>query len=66
MNNEKHKFSIHDLENWHADLIITHTCKAGCKFCIDKFVDTSDEITKLEDIEAYLKYLSETDKKVKK
>lgn len=60
---EKHKFSIHDLECWHADLLVTHKCGCGCKFCIDKFVDTSDNLTSLEDIEDYLIYLSTHEKK---
>lgn len=60
---EKHKFSVHDLECWHADLLVTHKCGAGCKFCIDAFVDTSDNLTSLEDIEKYLIYLSTHEKK---
>ena len=60
---KKHKFSIHDLEYWHADLIITHKCGMGCKFCIDDFVDTSNAITKLTDIEDYLRFLAEREKK---
>ena len=59
----KHKFSIHDLECWHADLLVTHKCGCGCKFCIDAFVDTSDNLTSLEDIEEYLIYLSTHEKK---
>ncbi len=59
----KHRFSIHDLESWHADLIVTHTCGVGCKFCIDSFVDTSDNVTSLSDIEEYLKFLAESEKK---
>ena len=60
---KKHKFSIQDLESWHADLIVTHACGVGCKFCIDKFVDTSDNVTSLADIEEYLRYLAEVEKK---
>lgn len=63
LNKSKHKFNINDLKYWHADLIITHKCGCGCEFCIDKFVDTSKNITSLEDIEAYLKYLAEVEKK---
>lgn len=59
----KHKFSIHDLESWHADLIVTHECGMGCDFCIDCFVDTSNAITSLSDIEAYLRFLAENEKK---
>ena len=61
--NVKHKFSIHDLECWHADLIITHSCGVGCKFCIDNFVDTSSNVTSLSDIEDYLRFLAEVEKK---
>lgn len=60
---KKHKFSIKDLESWHADLLVTHTCGVGCKFCIDTFVDTSNNITSLSDIEEYLRYLAEVEKK---
>ena len=60
---KKHKFSIQDLKSWHADLIVTHECGMGCEFCIDKFVDTCNNITKLKDIEDYLKYLAEVEKK---
>ena len=55
---KRHRFSIHDLESWHADLLVTHACGVGCKFCIDSFVDTSDNVTSLSDIEAYLKFLA--------
>lgn len=60
---DKHRFSIHDLESWHADLIVTHACGVGCKFCIDSFVDASDNVTSLSDIEEYLKFLAENEKK---
>lgn len=60
---DKHRFSIHDLESWHADLVVTHTCGVGCKFCIDSFVDTSDNLASLSDIEEYLKFLAENEKK---
>ncbi len=63
MTNKKHRFSVHDLECWHADLLVTHTCGIGCKFCIDKFVDTYHDVTSLSDIEDYLKFLAETEKK---
>lgn len=59
----KHRFSIQDLESWHADLIVTHACGVGCKFCIDSFVDTNDNVTSLTDVEEYLKFLSEREKK---
>ena len=61
---EKHRFSIRDLESWHADLIVTHACGAGCKFCIDSFVDTSKNVTSLADVEDYLRFLSTEEKKV--
>lgn len=63
MNYEKHKFSVNDLKCWHADLIVTHECGMNCNFCIDKFVDTSKQLTKLSDIESYLKYLAAVEKK---
>lgn len=59
----KHRFSIQDLESWHADLIVTHACGVGCKFCIDSFVDTSDNVTSLTDVEEYLRFLAEKEKK---
>lgn len=59
----KHKFSLQDLKSWHADLIVTHECGMGCKFCIDNFVDTSNVITSLADIEVYLRFLAEKEKK---
>lgn len=60
---KKHRFSIYDLECWHADLLVTHSCGVGCKFCIDKFVDTYHDVTSLSDIEDYLIFLAETEKK---
>lgn len=60
---KKHKFSIKDLESWHADLLVTHACGVGCKFCIDAFVDTSSNVTNLSDIEDYLRFLAEVEKK---
>lgn len=60
---DKHRFSIRDLESWHADLIVTHTCGVGCKFCIDCFVDTSEKLTSLDDIEEYLRFLANSEKK---
>ncbi len=60
---KKHKFTVDDLKAWHGDLLVTHKCGCKCKFCIDGFVDTSDDITKIEDIEAYLQYLANVEKK---
>lgn len=60
---KKHKFSIKDLESWHADLLVTHACGVGCRFCIDAFVDTSSNVTNLSDIEDYLRFLAEVEKK---
>lgn len=59
----KHSFSIKDLESWHADLLVTHKCGVGCKFCIDGFVDTSTNVTSLLDVEEYLRYLAEVERK---
>lgn len=59
---DKHKFSMQDLKSWHADLIVTHECGVGCKFCIDRFVNTSTFVTSLNDIEAYLRFLAEEEK----
>lgn len=61
---DKHKFSINDLESWHADLVVTHKCGCKCNFCIDRFVDSSDALTNLSDIEDYLRFLAENEKKV--
>lgn len=59
----KHRFSLQDLISWHADLVVNHTCGCGCEFCIDAFVDSTDKVVDLEDVELYLRYLAEVERK---
>ena len=39
----------------HADVVVTHECMNHCPFCIDKFVHTSNEVVKKEDLIRFLK-----------
>lgn len=41
----------------HADVVVTHECMNHCPFCIDKFVHTSNEVVKREDLIRFLKKL---------
>ena len=41
----------------HADIVMTHECNMHCKFCIDSLRGTSNNITQLKDIEAFLQLL---------
>ena len=41
----------------HADVVVTHECMNHCPFCIDKFVHTSNEVIKKEDLIRFLKKL---------
>lgn len=41
----------------HADIVVTHECMNHCPFCIDKFVHTSNEVVKKEDLIRFLKKL---------
>lgn len=41
----------------HADVVVTHECMNHCPFCIDKFVHTSNEVVKKEDLIRFLKKL---------
>lgn len=41
----------------HADVVVTHECMNHCPFCIDKFVHTSKEVVKKEDLIRFLKKL---------
>lgn len=38
----------------HADIVVTHHCNNHCPFCIDKFINTSDDIVSLDSIEKFL------------
>lgn len=42
----------------HADIVVTHQCPNRCKFCIDKFVNTSSEIVKPSDVIKFLEIIS--------
>ena len=49
----------------HVDIVTSHMCNNHCKFCVDKFIHTSNEIIKLSDIEKFLKKIrSLTDEKL--
>ncbi len=49
----------------HVDIVTTHLCNKHCKFCIDKFIGTSNEFISLDNIEKFLKLIREyTDKKL--
>lgn len=41
----------------HADVVVTHECMNHCPFCIDKFIHTSNEVVKKEDLIRFLKKL---------
>ena len=41
----------------HADVVVTHECMNHCPFCIDKFVHTSNEVVKKEDLIRFLNKL---------
>lgn len=46
----------------HIDIVVTHQCNMACPFCIDKFRNSSSALTKLEDIEKFLRLIrSKTD-----
>lgn len=42
----------------HADIVVTHSCPNHCKFCIDKFINTSDSVVSLDSIKQFLQTLS--------
>lgn len=49
----------------HIDIVTSHICNNNCKFCIDKFIHTSNEIISLQDISKFLDLIREhTDKKL--
>ena len=49
----------------HVDIVTCHICNKNCEFCVDKFIRTSKEIIKLEDIEKFLKMIrNHTDKEL--
>jgi MoaA/NifB/PqqE/SkfB family radical SAM enzyme len=49
----------------HIDIVTSHLCNKRCPFCIDKFIGTSSEFIKLDDITRFLKMIKEyTDKKL--
>ena len=49
----------------HADIVTSHICNKRCPFCVDRFIHTSNQIIKLEDIKKFLKLIkSVTDKKI--
>ena len=38
----------------HIDIVLTHKCPNRCKFCIDKFVNTNDDIVSEESVKWFL------------
>lgn len=46
----------------HLDIVTSHMCNRNCKFCVDKFIHSSNEIIKLSDIEKFLKLIREITK----
>lgn len=57
---EKQKIEID-----HADIVTSHLCNNNCKYCIDKFINTSSETISLEHIAKFLKLLKRnTDKRL--
>ena len=47
----------------HVDIVTSHMCNNNCEFCIDKFLHSSKELIRLEDIEKFLDMIKEyTDK----
>ena len=49
----------------YADVVTSHICNMHCKYCVDKFIHSSTNIVKLEDLEKFLKMLRNyTDKKL--
>lgn len=47
-----------NIEIDHADIVITHECMNNCKFCIDKFVHTSNNVVSEESVEMFMKKLN--------
>ena len=41
----------------HADIVTSHICNMRCPFCIDKFIRTSTDTIKLEDVHRFMKLL---------
>lgn len=49
----------------HADIVTSHMCNNNCKFCIDKFLHTSDKKINTKDIDKFLRLLKQhTDKQL--
>ncbi len=49
----------------HADIVTSHKCNSNCRFCIDKFINKSDDEVKLKDIKRFLEVLRKsTEKKI--
>lgn len=41
----------------HADIVVTHHCDNHCTFCVDKFINSSDDVVSLESVEKFLKVI---------
>lgn len=41
----------------HVDIVTSHMCNRNCRYCVDKFIHTSTETIKLEDIEKFLQLI---------
>lgn len=49
------KLPMEKIELDHVDIVTSHICNNNCKYCIDKFLRTSNEIISLETIHRFLK-----------
>ena len=47
----------------HVDIVTSHMCNMNCKYCVDKFIHTSDKIIDLKDIDKFLKMIRSKTKK---
>lgn len=43
----------------HVDIVVTHECPIKCKFCIDKFINTSNNVVSTESVGKFLKKISD-------
>lgn len=52
-----------EIEIDHVDIVTSHICNRHCKYCVDKFINKSKDIIRLDDIDKFLKMIREkTDK----
>jgi organic radical activating enzyme len=57
---------IERYQGWYGDIVLTHQCNRHCKFCCDKFINTSNDITKIEDIKQFLEWFKNGDAQLHK